>query len=147
MEQSYLNKILAVFEIAYPYYFAEKTKDECAAFVRLYTKKLSKYEPEVVISAVDAIIETSKYMPSLSEVIEKCESQKRIIYKKKIDLMYQNGYFKTDEEYGKALMWLFEEKPIIPEWLKLDMNKYQNKLINGKEVKNDESNNNSRSFS
>lgn len=136
MEQSYLNKILAVFEIAYPYYFAEKTKDECAAFIRLYTKKLSKYEPEVVISAVDLIIETSKYMPTLSEVIEQCDKQKRILYKQKIDLMYKNGYFKTDEEYGKALMWLFEEKPIIPEWLKLDIDKYQNKLISRKEEVN-----------
>lgn len=137
MEQSYLNKILAVFEIAYPYYFAEKAKDECAAFIRLYTKKLSKYEPEVVVSAVDSIIETSKYMPSLSEVIEKCENQRRILYKQKIDLMYKNGYFKTDEEYGKALMWLFEEKPTIPAWLKADMNKYQSNLLERKEEKNE----------
>lgn len=138
MEQSYLNKVLAVFRISYPYFFKDITEEQSAAFIRLYTKKLSKYEPEVVISAVDSIIETSKYMPSLSEVIEKCEKQKRILYKRKIDLMYKNGYFKTDEEYGKALMWLFEEKPIIPEWLKLDMNKYQDKLVESKgEMNND----------
>lgn len=136
MEQSYLNKVLAVFKLAYPYYFKTLSEEESLGFINLYRKKLSKYDSEVVISAVDAIIETSKYMPSISEVIEKCETQKRILYKHKLDLMYKNGYFKTDEEYGKALMWLFEEKPIIPEWLKFDMNKYQEKLIERKEVKN-----------
>ena len=97
------------------------------------TKKLSKYDAEVVIDVVDSIITTSKYMPSLSEIIEKCEFQSRKKYKKKLDLMYKNGYFKTDEEYGKALMWLYEEEPIIPEWLKIDMSKFQNKLFERKE--------------
>lgn len=135
MEQSYLNKALAVFKLAYPYYFKTLSKEESLAFIKLYKKKLSKYESAVIISAVDSLIETSKYMPTLNEVLEKCENQRRILYKQKIDLMYKNGYFKTDEEYGKALMWLFEEKQIIPAWLKAEMSKYQSKLLERKEGK------------
>lgn len=133
MEQSYLNKVFAILKVAYPYYFKEISEEESMAFINLYTKKLSKYDAEVVIDVVDSIITTSKYMPSLSEIIEKCEFQNRKKYKKKLDLMYKNGYFKTDEEYGKALMWLYEEEPIIPEWLKIDMSKFQNKLFERKE--------------
>ena len=133
MEQSYLNKVFAILKVAYPYYFKEISEEESMAFINLYTKKLSKYDAEVVIDVVDSIITTSKYMPSLSEIIEKCEFQSRKKYKKKLDLMYKNGYFKTDEEYGKALMWLYEEEPIIPEWLKIDMSKFKNKLFERKE--------------
>lgn len=133
MEQSYLNKVFAILKVAYPYYFREITEEESMAFINLYTKKLSKYDATVVIEAVDSIITTSKYMPSLSEIIEKCEQCKRKQYKQKLDLMYKNGYFKTDEEYGKALMWLYEEKSVIPEWVKVDMKKIGNKLIENEE--------------
>lgn len=133
MEQSYLNKIFAILKVAYPYYFKEISEEESMAFINLYTKKLSKYDAEVVIEAIDEIITTSKFMPSLNEILEKCEHCKRKQYKQKLDQMYKNGYFKTDEEYGKALMWLFEEKPIIPEWLKIDMKKFENKLFERKE--------------
>ena len=50
--------------------------------------------------------------------------------------MYANGFFKTDQEYGKALQWLFEDKPIIPNWLLEEINGYEEKLlISKKQIK------------
>ena len=50
-------------------------------------------------------------------------------YKIKIDKKYENGLYKTDQEYGKALQWLFEDKPIIPNWLLEEINGYEEKLV------------------
>ena len=58
MDQSFLNKILATLRIAYPYYFKDLSKEESIAFANLYSKKLSTYEPNTVISAIDEIITT-----------------------------------------------------------------------------------------
>lgn len=129
MEQSFLNKIFATLRVAYPYYFKDLSKEESIAFTSLYSKKLSKYEPGVLVKAIDEIITTSKFMPSLSEIIDKCTELERKYYSKKLGQMYEAGYFKNDGEYGKALQWLFEDKPIIPVWLKNDIKKFENKDI------------------
>lgn len=122
MEQSYLNKIIATLKIAYPYYFKEMKKEEAMAFINLYTKKLSNYSPNVVITAIDKIITTSKFMPTIAEIIEICDKEK--IKSKEIILnkMIVDNYFKCQEEIDKALNWL--EKGIIPYWFKEDMKKY-----------------------
>ena len=57
--------------------------------------------------------------------------------KLRIEELYRQGYFKTDEEFGKAMMWLLEEKPIIPNWLEQDMKKISDvKLINDEGMEN-----------
>lgn len=136
MEQSYLSKIMAVLKIAYPYYFKEMEEEDSRAFLSLYSKKLKDFEYQVAAKAIDEIITKSKFMPTLSEVLEECNRQKRIYYKTVIDEMYKSKYFATDQEYGKALTWLFEEKPIIPSWLQQDIIKFKNqKQIEMKEEK------------
>lgn len=138
MDQSFLNKILATLRIAYPYYFKDLSKEESIAFVNLYSKKLSTYEPNTVISAIDEVITTSKFMPTISEIVEKCEAHEKIYYLKKLKAMYETGYFKTEGEYGKALNWIYEDKLIIPDWLKEDVKKFDNQdknLLEGRRDK------------
>lgn len=126
MEQSHLSKVMAVLKVAYPYYFRKLNEEESRAFLSIYGKKLKDYEYSIVAKAIDVIITKSEFMPTISEVLTECDRQKRIYYKSIIDEMYKQKYFKTDQEYGKALTWLFEEKPIIPEWLKKDVIAYSN---------------------
>ena len=136
MEQSDFSKIVTAMRVAYPYYFKELDEANMKSFMQLYYSKLKKYEYQVVATAIDNIITTHDFMPTLAEVLKECDKQYRIINKAKIDQMYKNGYFKTDEEYGKALNWIFDDNPVIPNWLQTDMKKITDiKLVeeNGKE--------------
>lgn len=128
MEQSSLSKIMAMLKIAYPYYFKElkEREEDSRAFISLYSQKLKDYEYSIAAKAINVIITNNKFMPSLAEILDECNRQKRIYYKTVIDEMYKKKYFTTDQEYGKALTWLFEEKPIIPSWLQQDIIKFKN---------------------
>lgn len=129
MEQSNFSKIVNVLRIAYPYYFKDMEKESTIMFNQLYYSKLKKYDYVVVSSAINKIIEKSEFMPTIAEILTECDKETRRLYKIKIDKMYANGYFKTDQEYGKALQWLFEDKPIIPNWLLEEINGYEEKLL------------------
>lgn len=129
MEQSNFSKIVNILRIAYPYYFKDMEKESTIMFNQLYYSKLKKYDYVVVSSAINKIIEKSEFMPTIAEILTECDKETRRLYKIKIDKMYANGFFKTDQEYGKALQWLFEDKPIIPNWLLEEINGYEEKLL------------------
>lgn len=136
MEQSNFSKIVNVLRIAYPYYFKDMEKESTIMFNQLYYSKLKKYDYVVVSSAINKIIEKSEFMPTIAEILTECDKETRKLYKLKIDKMYANGFFKTDQEYGKALQWLFEDKPIVPNWLLEEINGYEEKLlISKKQIK------------
>lgn len=141
MEQSNFSKLLNVMKVAYPYYFKELGEEDSVNFLHLYYTKLKEYPYNVAAKAIDNIITTHIFMPSLAEVISECESQKKLYYMDILSTMYKDGYFKTDEEYGKATMWILAEKPIIPDWLKKDIKKYltedKKQQIETKESSND----------
>ena len=132
MEQLNFSKIVNVLRIAYPYYFKDMEKESTIMFNQLYYSKLKRYDYVVVSNAINKIIENSEFMPTIAEIMAECDKETRKLYKMKIDKMYSNGYFKTDQEYGKALQWLFEDKPIIPSWLLEEIKGYEEKLLTSK---------------
>lgn len=132
MEQLNFSKIVNVLRIAYPYYFKDMEKESTIMFNQLYYSKLKRYDYVVVSNAINNIIENSEFMPTIAEIMAECDKETRKLYKIKIDKMYSNGYFKTDQEYGKALQWLFEERPIIPSWLLDEIKGYEEKLLTSK---------------
>lgn len=127
MEQSSYSKIIKALQIAYPYYFKDLDEESSRAFMQLYYSKLKKYRYEIVAKAIDNIISSHDFMPSLAEVLHECDSEMKKYYLVRINEMYKQGYFKTDEEYGKATMWLLENNPMIPKWLKKDVDKFVEK--------------------
>lgn len=133
MEQLNFSKIVNVLRIAYPYYFKDMEKESTIMFNQLYYSKLKRYDYVVVSNAINNIIENSEFMPTIAEIMAECDKETRKLYKIKIDKMYSNGYFKTDQEYGKALQWLFEDKPIIPSWLLEEIKGYEEKLLTSKD--------------
>ena len=132
MEQLNFSKIVNVLRIAYPYYFKDMEKESTIMFNQLYYSKLKRYDYVVVSNAINNIIENSEFMPTIAEIMAECDKETRKLYKIKIDKMHSNGYFKTDQEYGKALQWLFEDKPIIPSWLLDEIKGYEEKLLTSK---------------
>lgn len=124
MEQSNFANLVKTLEVAYPYYFKDLSKENAIAFMQLYYSNLKKYRYEIVTKAINNIITTHEFMPSLAEVISECDKESKYYYREILEKMYHEKYFKTDEEYGKAVMWLLEDKPLIPGWLKQDVDKY-----------------------
>lgn len=137
MEQSELSKIVATLKIAYPGHFKDLKQMDIVAMVNLFDMQLEGYPYEVVNKAIYNIIGKSKFMPSLSEIKEECES---CISKYELELlkkMYDDGYFhkgivqldneQASRNYEKANMWV--GKGIVPEWLLKDMMEYGYKPI------------------
>ena len=123
MEQLYFNKLIKALTVAYPYYFKDMDKENAILFNQLYYSKLKKYDYQVAAKAIDNIITNNNYMPTLAEIIKECDKEYRNYNKLRIEQLYKQGYFKSDEEFGKAMMWLLEDKPLIPNWLENDMKK------------------------
>jgi hypothetical protein len=132
MDQSQLSKIIAILKIAYPYYFKDLTVEETVAMVSLYKSQIN-YDYKTTSSAVTELIKIKKYMPSIAEIIDECKNQQLNKKYLILELMKNDGYFKTDWEYEKAES--FIKKSIIPSWLKEDMKKYIPQIENQKLLK------------
>ena len=124
MEQSKLiSSVIAKLRIAYPYYFKDLDEEMILGMVKMYQDQLAGYDYEIVINAIDNIIKTSKYMPTIAEILENCE---------KLDKSQQS------RNYEKAIT--FCETRIIPDWLLKDMIQYGFKANYLLETKNKETN-------
>lgn len=145
MEQlKLISEIVMKLKTMYPYYFEKMDEMQIASLCKTYQEELSQYNEETLTSAIKEIIRTSKYMPSLNEIIEQCEKSRVHQTNKIVELMWQDGYFKKGaygelddsqayRNYNKTLK--FIEEGIIPEWLREDMKKYYNQMLTNKEVK------------
>lgn len=153
MEQSKsISKALMKLKIAYQYYFKDMPSDEFIGLISIYKDALSDYNDITIEAAINQIIKTNKYMPSVAEVIEECN--KSLCYKSNqiIQRMYDSGYFHinvTDDQaklnYQKALM--FVEKGIVPNWLLNDMKEYEENLLSNQSSKMLEENYDNRQIS
>jgi hypothetical protein len=145
MEKSKLiGSLIIRLKTAYPYYFRDLKEEETLGMYAMYEEELSQYNEETLTNAIKEIIRTSKYMPSLNEIIEQCEKSRTHQANEIVEKMWKDGYFKKsaygelDESqayrnYNKTLK--FIEEGIIPEWLREDMKKYYSQMITNKEVK------------
>ena len=62
--------ILAVIRTAYPRYYDKKTEKELKETISLWHTMLAEYRADTVSAAVKALIATSKFPPTIAEVIE-----------------------------------------------------------------------------
>ena len=92
---------------------------------------LSEYSYEELKKAIKDIIKTSKFLPKINELIEKCENVKKESKFNILETMKNDGYFKSEWEYEKATKFL--KSGIIPEWFNNDMNNYREKQLTNSE--------------
>lgn len=134
MEQSKLiSGMILKLKVAYPYFFKDLEDEEFVALTKMYQEQIIGYTPEIVLKAIDEIIRTSKFMPSIAEILDKCDSSAKTYSYDILEKMKNDGYFKrgiygelddthATRNYEKATMWL--SKGIIPQWLLEDMMSY-----------------------
>lgn len=124
MEQFNLSKYIKILMLAYPKYFKDLSREESIEISQLYYSQLKRYPAIVVEKAINDIIQEYVFMPTISEIIKKCNevnsNQKQWV----IEKMIQDGYFHSQREIEKA--YHFIEEGVIPQWLKEDMQKYSN---------------------
>lgn len=145
MEKSKLiGSLMIKLKTVYPYYFKDLKEEETLGMYAMYEEELSQYNEETLTNAIKNIIRTSKYMPSLSEIIEECDKCRTHQANEIVEKMWQDGYFKkgpygelddsqAHRNYNKTLK--FIEESVIPEWLREDMKKYYQLLLNGGNTK------------
>ena len=133
MNRKDITRFIMILKTAYPYSYKDMNEEEIENLIGLYQEMLSNYNSETLDVVAKEIIKTKKYLPSISEIIEMCEEKKVCKRNEIIELMIKDNYFKSPQEIEKVYMWIGEG--IIPNWLKEDMKKYYNKLIENKEQK------------
>lgn len=122
-----ISSVILKLKLAYPSYFNKLTDEELIALAQMYKDELSSYNEKTLNIAIKNLIRTSKYMPSLNEIIQECDSNKTHNANTILERMKKDGYFKSANELDKAYTWL--SKGIIPTWLKEDMKRYQTQLL------------------
>lgn len=91
---------------------------------------LKDYNDITFINAIKNIIKTSKFLPKITDLIEACEGSKTQTRFDVIEYMNKVGYFKTPNEYEKAI--LFMERGVVPSWLQKDINKYYKDMLSNR---------------
>lgn len=120
------TKEMKILAMSYNKDFTEET-------IALWYEQFKNIKKDNLHKAIQKIILTNKYMPSIAELLEGCKEENKKVKLFTLEKMQLNGYFKNTTEYNKAIKWL--EKDITPEWLLNDMKKYfineNKKLIGG----------------
>lgn len=128
MEQFNLSRYIKILMLAYPKYFKDLTREESIEISQLYYSQLKKYPTNVVERALNEIIQECVFMPTIAEILKKCNEVNSNLKQWVIGKMIQDGYFHSQREIDKA--YHFIEEGIIPQWFQSDMQKYSNmKLI------------------
>lgn len=67
-------KMLSVLKAAYPNFYKNMSKDEAVGVINLWAIQLSDIPVDIVLLAVNKIIATSKWPPTISEIKDKLKS-------------------------------------------------------------------------
>ncbi len=90
--------------------------------LKVWYSALKEIPFKTFTKAIGILIKTSKFMPSIAEILKQCESVEIANKATIVESMKKDGYFKNENEYQKILGWLSEG--IIPKWFQENMNKY-----------------------
>ena len=71
MTQDETIKILAILKAAYPNSYKGMTKDEAMGTIVIWTMQFEDIPADIVLMAVNKLISTNKFPPSISEVKDK----------------------------------------------------------------------------
>lgn len=69
MNKEEILKLIKMLKISYPSYFRELQDDEIVLMTQLWERKFGNYTLEQVSQAIDNLTSKSKYMPSISEIL------------------------------------------------------------------------------
>ena len=73
-QQKLVSSLIAKLRLAYPYYFKDLDEDMILGLVGMFNDSLCYYSPQCLNAAINSIIKESKFMPTIAEIIEKCDS-------------------------------------------------------------------------
>lgn len=124
MTQVEFTKGMTLLTVAYPKFEVDQMTME------VWYSFFEDIKAEVFIAAVKSFVRSSKFAPTVNELLERCEESKIVIMNETLKLMYQQGYFNQGVDdnqayrnYEKANQWI--QRGTEPDWLKDDMRKYK----------------------
>lgn len=74
MDRDSVIKMLGLLKIAYPNSYKEITRDDANAMIALYQKQFSDYDSRLVMVAVEELIGSNTFPPSIAEIKNKIYS-------------------------------------------------------------------------
>lgn len=95
MTQDETIKILAILKAAYPNSYKGMTKDEAMGTIAIWTMQFDDIPADIVLMAINKLISTNQFPPSISEVKSKFSTLHWEAYEKIADV--DNGLSKEDE--------------------------------------------------
>lgn len=99
------------------------TAEDC----EVYYMFLKDYKKAIFSKACEIAIQTCKFFPKVSEMLDFCEKAKSEIKLQVVSFMNKKGYFKCDKELEKTI--LFVKRNNIPSWLENDIQVYYKEML------------------
>lgn len=78
MTRDEVKKLLAVLKTAYPYFYNKQPNAELSATINLWYAALKEFDYEFINGGLKNLIQTSKYPPTVAEVLESAKKQPNI---------------------------------------------------------------------
>ena len=98
--------------------------------IKIWYMQFNTVPANIFYTAITDIVRNSRFMPSISDILNKCDEVKEKKRFAILEFMKTKNYFKNSQEYDKATHWL--ETNMIPSWFVKDMKKYQQLQIENK---------------
>lgn len=124
MTQLEFTKGMTILSVTYPKFEVDQTTME------VWYSFFEDIRADVFIAAVKSFVRSSKFAPTVTELLKHCGESKMIILNDTLKVMYQQGYFhqgvddnQAYRNYEKANQWL--QRGTEPAWLKEDMRRYR----------------------
>lgn len=94
--------------------------------IKVWYTYFKSIQYQVFVQSINKIVVQSKFVPSIAELLETCQKEKKTNRTNILKLMQQENYFKNMDEYAKAIKWIEEDN--IPEWFIKDLLTYNKKI-------------------
>ncbi|MFQ6896460.1 MAG: replicative helicase loader/inhibitor [Turicibacter sp.] len=123
MTQLEFTKGMTLLTVAYPRLEVDQTTME------VWYSFFEDIRADVFIAAVKSFVRSSKFAPTINELLQYCEDCKGRIQNETLNEMLSQGYFhrgvddnQAMRNFEKACRWV--ERGTEPQWLKDDMRQY-----------------------
>lgn len=136
MTMNDMIKIMAIIEAAYPRFYANKTDADKMAALNLWYRHFEKLDYSVMLQAVDAVIASNKFPPTIADINEKLnlmrpndlEEMSELEAWSYVSRAIKNSLYNCGEEFAKlppAIQKIVGCPQQLHEWSMMDEEKVQ----------------------
>lgn len=91
-----ISLVIANLKVAYPYFFKDLSDEEFIGLISMYQENFKNCNEQVLLNTVKKIIKVNKFMPSISQILDKYQDELRYYF---INLLKNSNIADEEREY------------------------------------------------